>query len=173
MKELLIGCGHSREKRLGVEGRKGWSDLTTMDMSKHVNPDVVHNLENLPYPFKDEEFDEIHAYEVLEHCGQQGDWRFYFAQFREFDRILKPGGYMFITCPNWDKRWAWGDPGHTRIIGFEQLMFLNKSIYTDGAKKTSMTDYSHVWQGDLRIVLANVEGDGARWVLQKHEGNDK
>ena len=167
MKELLIGCGHSRDKKLAIVGREGWSDLVTMDMSAHVNPDVVHNLNDLPYPLKDEEFDEIHAYEVLEHCGSQGDFEYFFAQFREFDRILKPGGYMFISCPNWDGRWAWGDPGHTRIIGFEQLLYLDKSIYTEGAKNTAMTDYSNLWQGDFRIALSNTDGDAARWVLHK------
>lgn len=170
MKELLIGCGHSREKRLGVTGRETWANLTTLDMSSHVNPDVVHDLNDLPYPFEDEEFDEIHAYEVLEHCGRQGDFKFFFAQFRELDRILKPGGYIFITCPNWNGRWAWGDPGHTRIIGFEQLLYLDRSIYEDGCKTTSMTDYSAWWNGDLRVVSANTEGDGARWILRKESG---
>jgi SAM-dependent methyltransferase len=136
-------------------------------MSAHVSPDFVHDLERLPYPFADCEFDEIHAYEVLEHCGTQGDFKFFFAQFGEFDRILKPGGFMFITCPNWGGRWAWGDPGHKRIIGFEQLLYLDKSIYTDGPKKTAMTDYSDLWQGDLRIVAGNTEGDGGRWILRK------
>ena len=166
MKELLIGCGHSREKRLGIGGKE-WQNLVTLDMSAHVNPDVVHDLEVLPYPFADEEFDEIHAYEVLEHCGSQGDYQFFFAQFREFDRILKPGGIVCITCPNWGGRWAWGDPGHKRILGFEQFIYLDKSVYQDGAKTTSMTDYSHLWQGDLRIIAANTDGDGGRWILRK------
>lgn len=167
-KELLIGCGHSRDKRLGIEVHGEWANLVTMDMSAHVDPDVIHNLDVFPYPFDDCEFDEIHAYEVLEHCGSQGDFRYFFKQFREFYRILKPGGTMMITSPNWNGKWAWGDPGHTRIIGFEQLIYLDRSVIEQNRKdKTSMTDYGDLWQGDLRIIMGNTEGDAARWILQK------
>lgn len=168
-KELLVGCGHSRDKRLGIEGRREWEGLVTMDMSAHVNPDVIHDLHVFPYPFDNCELDEIHAYEVLEHCGSQGDFRYFFKQFSEFYRILKPGGHMMITSPNWNGRWAWGDPGHTRIIGFEQLIYLDRSVIEQNRKdKTSMTDYGDLWRGDLRIIAANTEGDAARWILQKH-----
>lgn len=168
-KELLVGCGHSREKRIGMLGRGEWQGLVTLDMSEHVKPDVIHNLDNFPYPFADGEFDEIHAYEVLEHCGKQGDFAYFFRQFSEFYRILKPCGHMMITAPNWDKRWAWGDPGHTRIIGFEQLIYLDRSVIEQNRRdKTSMTDYGDLWRGDFRIIAANTEGDAARWILQKN-----
>jgi len=65
--ELLIGCGNSRDKRLMRLGdTKEWSCLTTLDFSPDAKPDVIHDLEVLPYPFEDNSFDEIHAYEVLE-----------------------------------------------------------------------------------------------------------
>ena len=54
-------------------GRPGWTDLVTLDVNADHSPDVVHDLESVPLPFADETFDEIHAYEVLEHTGAQGD----------------------------------------------------------------------------------------------------
>jgi SAM-dependent methyltransferase len=157
-RELLIGCGNNRNKRLSAAGETAeWSNLTTLDIDPSCNPDVVHDLTVLPLPFKDGEFDEIHAYECLEHTGQQGDWKFFFAQFYEFWRILKHGGILCATVPMWDSPWAWGDPGHTRCIPKESLIFLNQQEYVQ-VGETSITDYRPVWKGDFES-LAIKEGE--------------
>jgi SAM-dependent methyltransferase len=141
MSELLIGCGSNLRKKVTFEGiASEWTKLTTLDCDPEVKPDVVHDLNVLPYPFDDGQFGEIHAYEVLEHCGRQGDWRFFFDQFAEFHRLLKPGGYFIGTVPMWDSPWAWGDPGHTRVITRGSLVFLNREEYSQ-LGKTAMTDY--------------------------------
>ena len=70
--ELLIGCGSNPARKIAIGGRTEWSALTTLDMSEDHNPDVVHDLAVLPYPFADDTFDEIHAYDVLEH---HYEWR--------------------------------------------------------------------------------------------------
>ena len=74
-KELLIGCGSKWNKRLTCDGNDEWSNLTTLYYNADHKPDMVWNLmwnDVLPPTWKNE-FDEIHAYEVLEHLGQQGD----------------------------------------------------------------------------------------------------
>jgi predicted SAM-dependent methyltransferase len=108
MPELLIGCGNARNKQLARPGRKAWSDLVTLDLDPACKPDVVHDLNQLPYPFEDNQFDEIHACHVLEHCGRQGDWRFFFKQCEEFWRITKPGGTFHGICRHRNSVWAWG-----------------------------------------------------------------
>lgn len=149
-RELLIGAGKSRKKRVRFsEVGPDFGDVTTLDMMGDV--DVTHDLNVLPLPFPDNEFDEIHAYEVLEHCGRQGDWRFFFAQFMEFWRILKPGGYFCATVPMWDSPWAWGDPGHTRIISKDMLGFLDQEHYKQ-VGETSCTDYRDVWKGNFEPI---------------------
>ena len=148
-RELLIGCGNRRVKELSIAEVAEWHDLTTLDVDPTTNPDVVHDLNILPYPFEDNSFDEIHAYEVLEHTGQQGDWRWFFAQFSEFYRILKPDGQLYGTSPLWTSNWAWGDPGHSRVIQPESLIFLDQAQYTQQIGQTPMTDYRHVWKGDF------------------------
>jgi hypothetical protein len=160
MAELLIGCGNSRVKKLQLDGDSEWKDLTTLDMNPAHNPDVLWDLEKFPYPFhpRDNRFDEIHAYDVLEHTGQQGDWFFFFRQWTEFWKLLKPGGLFFATTPMPLSHWAWGDPGHKRIICAESLVFLSQKNYAEQVGKTSMCDYRPWWGGDFVTEYAN--GDG-------------
>lgn len=152
--ELLAGCGNSRDKKVTFEGiPKEWSgELVTLDIDETCDPKVVHDLNQLPYPFPDDYFSEVHLYEVLEHCGTQGDWRFFFNQFEELHRILKPDGWLIGTCPMWDSPWAWGDPGHTRIMSPESLIFLSQSEYDKQVGNTAMTDYRSVYSADFELV---------------------
>jgi SAM-dependent methyltransferase len=149
-RELLIGCGHERLKLCALPDRKEWSDLITLDNREDCHPDVVHDLEILPYPFQTNEFDEIHAYCVLEHMGRQGDYRFFFAQFSEFWRILKPNGLIFGICPKPNSRWAWGDPSHTRIISPDSLSFLEQKRYAE-VGSTTMSDFRSIYHADFEL----------------------
>lgn len=152
MRALLMGCGNSRDKRIQTPLGKGWDELVTLDMSADCKPDVVHNLEQLPYPFKDNTFDEIHAYEVMEHMGKQGDWRFFFAQFDELARILKPNGLFVFTSPKATSPWLWGDPGHVRYIGPEAVTFLIRDQYEQQIGKTAMTDYRSYFKSNWKAA---------------------
>lgn len=150
--ELLIGAGHSRHRRVHIEGELGWKSLVTLDMNPDTKPDIVHDLSVLPYPIETSRFDEIHAYEVLEHVGKQGDWQFFFAQFDEFARILKPQGVICITSPTAPDPWVWGDPGHTRYMGAQVYTFLVRKEYEKQLGNTSMTDYRRYFSSDWEIV---------------------
>lgn len=155
--ELLVGCGNSRKKKLPI-GKPDWYNLTTLDIDEWCRPDILHDLESLPYPFEDNNFDEIHAYEVLEHTGKQGDWMFFLEQFAEFWRILKPGGKFAAIVPSYKDLWAWGDPGHTRIINSGTLVFLMQSEYEKQVGVTAMTDYRQYYSADFKL-LGLQEGD--------------
>src|SRR3546814_2447416 len=89
--ELLIGCGNNRARKLGF-AQAGWSNLVTMDHDPNCGADIVHDLDVMPWPVESDVFDEVHAYEVLEHLGSQGDFRSFFAHFGEIYRALKVGG---------------------------------------------------------------------------------
>jgi predicted SAM-dependent methyltransferase len=166
-KELLIGCGSNHNKRLASDGTKDWSNLTTLDYNEDHKPDVVWDLMELPLPFPDQEFDEIHAYEVLEHLGQQGDYKLFFSQFSEFWRLLKPNGYFFATCPSRNSVWAYGDPSHTRIIQLEQLVFLSQNEYKKQVGKTPMSDFRNIYKADFEVVFQEDDGETIRFVLQR------
>jgi len=162
MAELLIGCGNSRKKVITFDKIPDeWSgELVTLDWEESCNPDVVHDLNQLPYPFDDNMFDEIHAYEVLEHLGTQGDYRFFFDQFSELHRILKPGGWLIGSSPNWDNVWAWSDPGHTRIISPQMLSFLSQAEYEKQIGTSAMTDYRFCYEVDFEM-----------WAMKEEEMN--
>lgn len=152
MAELLIGCGTDRSKKLVWKGRAEWSALTTLDMNPAAAPDVVFDLNDPVLPFGDDAFDEIHAYDVLEHVGRQGDWRFFLDQFADFWRVLKPGGVVLGISPHPSGPWAWGDPGHTRVISPESFVFLHQPNYG----RPPMTDYRPWYRADFDLVHSEI-----------------
>lgn len=165
---LLLGCGNSRAKKIRVNGNPRWDALTTVDMDPASQPDITHDLESYPWPI-DGEYDEIHAYEVLEHLGQQGDYKQFFAFFSEIYRLLKPGGYFACSVPNPDSAWAWADPGHRRLITIEQMVFLSQEEYRKQVGVTTMTDYRWLWKGDLRLTWQRKDTSNLWFTLQRPE----
>lgn len=156
MAELLLGCGSNRDKKLWLDGTsKVWTKLTTLDFSADHNPDVVHDLEVLPLPFPDNSFDEIHAYDVMEHIGKQGDWRFFFNQWSDIWRMLKPDGVFCGISPHWSSAWAWSDPGHSRIVSAESFIFLDQDNYRQ-IGQTPMTDYRFCYKADMQLIWHKV-----------------
>ncbi len=155
--ELLAGCGSNREKKLHRPGDKEWKNLVTLDFNADHNPDVVHDLTKLPYPFEDNTFDECHFYDVLEHLGQQGDFLTFFAQFSEFWRILKPGGALFGISPGPNSPWRWSDPGHTRLIAPEILVFLSQEEYKQQVGNSPMTDYRFCYKADFEVRHSQID----------------
>lgn len=164
--ELLIGCGNQKKKLLALPDKEEWVDCITLDIDPDTEPNVQWDLNHLPLPFENETFEEIHAYEILEHIGQQGDWKTFFAQFSEFYRILKPGGHFMATTPSWDGMWAWSDPGHSRIISEGTIHFLDQDNYKQ-IGKTPMTDYRHVYTADFSIEFAQDKEERFCFLLRK------
>jgi hypothetical protein len=185
--ELLLGCGFSRKKQLGLPGQPlEWRDLVTLDINEKCDPDIVCNIDDCrvwnparfneqgsrfltsvlidepgstnPWTmtaFTENAFDEVHAYEVLEHLGSQGDARSFFWSFENVHRVLKPGGYLFATCPSRYSAWLWGDPSHRRMICAESLLFLSQeAIAKNRALGTAMSDFSALWTRDFKVLSA-------------------
>lgn len=146
--ELLLGCGHNKKHPYGANTK-----LTTLDINPDCKPDVLWDLE-MPaaLPFTDNEFDTIFAFEVLEHTGRQGDWGFFFHQWSDFHRILRPNGLFIGTVPSLKSPWLWGDPSHSRVITKEQFIFLSQKEYENQVGKTAMSDFRFCYKGDFEVV---------------------
>lgn len=180
--ELLLGCGHNRDKKLKpawTVDPDNWTKLVTYDIDPTSGADVIGDFEEAGLPFPDDTFDEVHAYDVMEHFGSQGDYRAFFRDFGEIYRVLKPNGLFCGITPHWRGPWLWNDPGHRRSISLHTLQWLNQLTYAE-VGSTSITDYRWLWKGDLRLVwsgvtfedVADVENPGVKtpssnvWVLQ-------
>lgn len=163
--ELLIGCGSNHAKQLRCDESDGWTNLTTLDINPMHKPDIEWDLLDMPLPFPDNFFDEIHAYEVLEHTGAQGDYKFFFAQFSEFYRILKAGGHLLVTVPSRHSVWALGDPSHTRILPPESLVFLRQTSY-EAVGKTAISDFRGIYKADFDIVWVSDDKETVRFILK-------
>lgn len=156
-RELLLGCGRSRTKRVRVPSNMtpDWKDLTRLDNNPDVAPDVLWDLElGDGLPFDPDTFDEVHAYEVMEHLGAQGNVYCFFRDFFNIWNVLKPGGYLAMTTPSRFSPWLWGDPGHRRFIGQESVHFLSQRMYDqcDREEPTAASDYRHIWKGDFELI---------------------
>jgi SAM-dependent methyltransferase len=81
--KLNLGCGSF--KKYGY---------INVDIRKEVNPDLVVDLNKFPYPFKDNTFDLVEAFHVLEHLNSP------FEAMFELHRILKNGGELKIAVPH-------------------------------------------------------------------------
>lgn len=172
-KELLIGCGQRREKLMYESDHKEWEGMRTLDINPDHKPGTIWDLTQLPLPYEDNTFDEIHAYEVLEHTGAQGDYRFFFRQWSEFWRIMKPGGLFFATCPHYKSAWAWGDPSHTRVVQSEQLVFLSQKVYERDVGNTPMSDFRYLYKADFDIIGIKEDEHTLRFVLRALKGEVK
>lgn len=88
MKKLNIGCGS--------DYKKGWINL---DSHNRYSAEVVWNLNKLPLPFKDNEFDYVYCSHVLE------DFNDPIPLMDEIYRITKRNGLIEYKVPYFTHTW--------------------------------------------------------------------
>ena len=110
MKRLNLGCG--------MDKKKGYINI---DRNKGVNPDMVLDLNKLPYPFKTNEIDEIYSSHILEHIKEEP-----ITVLDEYHRILKPGGKLILRVPHFTKGFA--HPSHRWGFNIMLFEFLNRNM---------------------------------------------
>ncbi len=104
-KKLNLGCGR--------DIKEGWINL---DSANIPGVDVVHDIEKLPLPFHDEEFNEILAQDILEHVE-------YIPVLKDIHRILKNGGLLTIRVPHFTSKNNFIDPTHKKRFSINTFDF--------------------------------------------------
>jgi predicted SAM-dependent methyltransferase len=87
MMKLNLGCGHNR--------LQGW---TNVDMFQECSPDVVVDLESLPWPWADASVERVLFNHSLEHLGQ--DSRTFLGMMKELYRVCQDGAEIEINVPH-------------------------------------------------------------------------
>ncbi|MBL7196615.1 MAG: class I SAM-dependent methyltransferase [Candidatus Omnitrophica bacterium] len=119
-KILVIGAGIliDSEFKTDIDCKMVYLDKVSLP---HVN--VMHDLNLFPYPFQDNEFDEIWAEHVLEHVDNLD------KVMEELWRIAKPCGAIKILVPAWMAWQAYADPTHKRFFTRESFDFWDASTH--------------------------------------------
>jgi SAM-dependent methyltransferase len=114
---LDIGCGST--KTAGAIG---------LDISADTAADIVHDLDDLPYPIEDSSFDQILLQDVIEHVSEP------IRVFEELHRIARPGARIQLRTPHYSSVLAYGDPTHRHYfstIAIRSLAEPRFAHYTD------------------------------------------
>jgi SAM-dependent methyltransferase len=86
--------------------------VINVDIVADTGPDVVHDLNLMPWPFPTSYFQEVHAYDVLEHLDD------FLAVMREINRVAADGAVVKITVPHFSCSNAFTDPTHKHFFSW-------------------------------------------------------
>ena len=145
VKRLNLGCGLNK-----------FDGFVNVDSNDLVKPDEVVDLEVLPWPWKDREFDHIVAKDVLEHLGNTGDD--FIQTVKEMYRVSENGAIWEIMVPHWRCDIALDDPTHKRVITPGMFNLFNKRIQIDKARaKESDSPLAFIHDVDIEICDTQFE----------------
>jgi SAM-dependent methyltransferase len=113
MRKLNFGCGKDIKE-----------EYINADISQHEGIDKIFDFNIFPYPFSDNEFDEILADNILEHLDNIP------FIMKELHRITKPDGKVRIIVPYYNCYGAYNDVTHKHY--FSHLSF--EPFYKDDAR---------------------------------------
>ena len=137
-KILDVGCGQNK-----FPGAIG------IDANRLSHADVIHDLGTFPYPFADDEFEEIICRHVIEHVPDV------LGFVNELHRITKPGGVLKIVTPHYSNPdWA-TDPTHRNHFNSYSFTHALSVLHDRGAETLDHTrqpgkSLAGVWNGVSR-----------------------
>lgn len=141
--KLLLGCGDER--------RAGW---VHHDRWPRAGVDVAHDLERVPWPWRDGTATCVEARHVLEHLSNT------VAFMDECWRILKPGGELRVAVPDWRSENAWRDPTHVRAFHVDAFAYFDPE--TNWGRTFGRFYTVRGWL----LLSSGVDGDEIRAVLK-------
>ena len=101
IKKLNLGCGKFP--------KKGYINL---DIDKDGKADIIHNLDNYPWPLPDSHFEIIEMDHILEHLTDLRN------TFCELNRIMALNGRLYIRVPHFSRGFTHWDHKHGFDVTF-------------------------------------------------------
>lgn len=102
-----------------------WFDIkewyVNLDIIKNNWVDIIHDLENIPYPFEENTFEEIYTSMVLEHIKDLS------KLMDELVRIWKNWCKIKIIVPYFSSPNLWWDPTHVRWFNTNTFSWFHKN----------------------------------------------
>jgi len=140
--KLNMGCGHHK-----VEG------YLNVDLSPVCEPDLVCDLEVLPWIWADDSVEVVRFNHCLEHLGQ--DSKVFLGMMKELYRICKNEAKIEINVPHPRHDNFIGDPTHVRVITPQLLSLFDRRL-NDEWKRTnaSSTPLAHYLGVDFVVTKA-------------------
>ena len=92
-------------------GNKRIDGAVNLDITPDTSPDVVHDLDQAPWPFEADTFSEVAANDVIEHLAN------ILTTMEEIHRVCRNGAIVRITVPHFSCSNAFTDPTHRHYFG--------------------------------------------------------
>jgi SAM-dependent methyltransferase len=93
------------------------------DMFSLSGIDIVHDINLYPWPWADNSFEEVIAYDLLEHLDN------FMEAIEEIHRILLPGGILKLSVPYWNSCVRYIDPTHKTGFHEDTFKFFDPSSH--------------------------------------------
>lgn len=144
----------SRVIQLGSGGEK-MQGAVNVDNNPASAPDVVHDLNLMPWPFADGAFDYAIMNDVIEHLVNP------IKVLEETWRILSPGGTLKIRTPAFSHENSWIDLTHLHHLHPKSLDYFDPETET-GAK------YGYYTARKFKILRNYMDVHGnINWLMEK------
>jgi hypothetical protein len=98
-------------------GARKMEGAVNVDLVSWTAPDVVHDLNQLPWPFADDTFEEVHAYDVIEHLDNV------VVVMEEVHRVSVNGAAVHVTVPHFSSSNAFTDPTHKHYFSVMSMNY--------------------------------------------------
>jgi SAM-dependent methyltransferase len=112
MAKIMLDLGCGKKKRAGCIG---------VDYSDRHHADLIHDLNQFPYPFEENSVDYVYLDNVLEHLDEP------IKVMEEIYRILVVGGGVKVITPYFRSIWAFIDPTHKSFYTVDSFSYYDPS----------------------------------------------
>jgi SAM-dependent methyltransferase len=125
---LDVGCGSAK-----------WPGAVGLDISPDTDADVVHDLDEFPYPLEDDAFDQVLMQDVIEHVAEP------IRVIEELVRVCRDGARIHLRTPHFSSALAYGDPTHKHYLS------------ADGVRSLAEPRFAHYTATRLRVVRVTLD----------------